>query len=509
MSVDDIDQINLSSYAYIFSCQDIMRPFITQAYHFTRTNTFANNAFQLYTNQTARPYVYATTSAFALSIHNSLGDKYNFVSGQLHENFDFVSTQGTVGLPVIGFQDIFDNLALQDIRAGSIAKYLPYINAGQQTLYLGKSDQALYYSAQNGQLSIAAIQKPGYQAIPAANKKSAFIAVPVSKLSSVSYDDPMHSFQNLIANPSFEQGPWQKKVNDCYNFDNNPQIGMSIDKQDKTDGQQSLQLESSNHIACTGPGLVSVKAGQQYLLSFDYWSPDNDAGYYINFSGTRNSTLSGRLTSKGNGWQNFTKVITAPSVTDTLRLQVEVFPGDLRESAGIARFDNFRLTAIPNVTGEFYVVSNPTAKLHIPAKVDFSVVNPTKTTIHVRGASLPFYLATSESYSEQWRLEPNSRNASSWVPTASVTALPNEDHLRFNGSMNGWYIDPANVCRTSPASCTYNTDGSYNMNLVMEFTPQRWFYAGALISGCTFIVGFVLFIYDVRRDRRRGVKYRL
>lgn len=504
VNVDDISRVNLASYDYILGCQGIMHAAVSRDYDFARTATFNNNAFQLYTNKTSVPYVYATTNVFALAASAKVADKYSFVTRRLHKHFNFVTDPTAPGLPVTGLRDVFEAITPQDIHAGSIATSVPFVHDGSQKVYWKGSGRTLYYAARNGQFLIATTKKTGYQKLTAGTGESAGVTVSAGKTLAVHYYDSAFDYKNLIENPSFEQGPWQKHVGDCYDYDDQPKIAMAVTTRYKTAGNQSLQLESSNHIACTGPRAVPVKAGQQYLLSFDYWSRNKNAGYHIGFGGNQGTTLSGRLPGKGDDWHNFNTVITVPGGAHTMKLQVEAFADYAHENAGIARFDNFKLIAIPNITGEFYAVSNAPAKLRAPAKVGFTTVNPTKTTIHIQGASAPFYLGTGESFSMQWRLEPGGKNAGSWLPMAKAASLPGADHVRFNGFMNGWYIDPAAMCRANSARCVRNANGSYNIDLVMEFTAQRWFYVGAFTSAVTFIGGVGYYIYDARRDRRNG-----
>jgi hypothetical protein len=192
-----------------------------------------------------------------------------------------------------------------------------------------------------------------------------------------------------------------------------------------------------------------------------------------------------------------------------MTLRLEVFPDATGEDAGIARFDNFKFIAVPKVQDSFYLASQPTAKLQKPAKVDFVSHNPTKTTVQVQGARTPFYLVTGESYSPQWRLELSNVGANTLLPIAGVKAVPSIDHVKLNSGMNGWYVDPTTLCAKQGSSCSRNADGSYDISMVMEFTPQRWMATGAVVSGITFVGGVGYFAYDLRQDRRRGVKYRL
>ena len=56
------------------------------------------------------------------------------------------------------------------------------------------------------------------------------------------------------------------------------------------------------------------------------------------------------------------------------------------------------------------------------------------------------------------------------------------------------------------SACVLNSDGSYDIEMVIEFFPQRWFYLGLLISGTTFL-GCITFlgVDFVRRWRRKKI----
>jgi hypothetical protein len=73
--------------------------------------------------------------------------------------------------------------------------------------------------------------------------------------------------------------------------------------------------------------------------------------------------------------------------------------------------------------------------------------------------------------------------------------------MRINGSMNGWYINPEILCEGNPAGCARNADGTYTLFLVMEFTPQRWFYIGTLVSAAAAAATIGYVAYDVWRAR--------
>jgi hypothetical protein len=62
----------------------------------------------------------------------------------------------------------------------------------------------------------------------------------------------------------------------------------------------------------------------------------------------------------------------------------------------------------------------------------------------------------------------------------------NKNHLIANGYANSWYIDPAAICQDN-AKCVKNADGSYDLELAVEFQPQRLFYIGLFVSGAALL----------------------
>ena len=69
--------------------------------------------------------------------------------------------------------------------------------------------------------------------------------------------------------------------------------------------------------------------------------------------------------------------------------------------------------------------------------------------------------------------------------------LPEGRHLKVNGYVNGWLIDVAQLCSDSHA-CHRNADGSFEVELVMEFWPQQAFYLGLATTLLTFLFGGIL-----------------
>lgn len=320
------------------------------------------------------------------------------------------------------------------------------------------------------------------------------------------YRDKNYPMKNLIKNGSFRRGLWQSQVGDCNNYDDNPQISMST-YPNGSDNSQALQLEASAHTACTGPNSIKVSQNGTYLLSFDYQSPDGaSASYYVSYDDPGGSSVSKTLTETGAGWHHYSVDLSVPAGATHLNLTVYAAPHGSNNAKSIVRYDNFKLVQIPDILSHYYVVTQPATKVTPPKHISYTLISPTKKTITVTGATTPFYLAMSESYDPKWRLELDNARVSgalhSWLPGA-VDAVPASDHIDLNDFENGWYVDPAAVCKDMPAGCTKNPDGSYNLQLVAEFTPQRWFYVGSIISGLTFLacISYLGYIYWPKRTK--------
>ncbi|HWQ59729.1 MAG TPA: hypothetical protein VN420_01115, partial [Candidatus Fimivivens sp.] len=141
--------------------------------------------------------------------------------------------------------------------------------------------------------------------------------------------------------------------------------------------------------------------------------------------------------------------------------------------------------------------------------------NPTNTEISITKASHPFYLNMREGYNSNWKLELNNNTNHgvfrSWIPFVSPDEISAKYHYRYDGYLNGWYVDPVDICGTNgnlKEGCKINEDGTYNIEMTVEFFPQRWFYLGLLISGTT-LAGCLGYLgYDFVKRRKRRVERR-
>jgi hypothetical protein len=274
------------------------------------------------------------------------------------------------------------------------------------------------------------------------------------------YNDPSFDYQNLVANSSFDTGLWRQQVGDCNAKGDKAQIGMALER-------GALKLSTKNHIACTGPNNIPVSEDDHYLLSFDYKTLGGQvAGYHAGFDDVDGSSKSERLPETGGKWRNFHTEIVAPEGAQNLQLMIYAYPSDQPGVSGIANYDNFKLIRIPDVKNRFFALGSETQSAKAP-KLEYTKINPTKTKIRITGATTPFYVVSKESYHPLWQL-----------------SGAQAEHIRVNGNSNGWLVKST----------------SDDIDLVMEFSPQRRFVLGSLISGATALVCLGYIVYEIRRQ---------
>lgn len=319
------------------------------------------------------------------------------------------------------------------------------------------------------------------------------------------YNDLLYNAKNLVPNPSLEDGLWKDEVGDCNAYDDKPDLKMSLSTI-ASDKNQSLELAARSHIACTGPPAVPVNEGETYLFSFDSQSPNvSSARYTIAFDDADTTTITG-TTKTDNNWQPFNRLLNVPIGARNLKITVYANSKEGSNKYTINRFDNFKLIAVPNIHNQFYLVEPPAKALNQPKKIDYQILSPTKKTVKINGANGPFYLTMSEAYNARWRLELDNSKISgllnSWAPGAKPDTVLASNHIKWNGFMNGWYVDPVELCKSNAVGCAKASDGTYDIDLMIEFSPQRWMNIGYLITASTILCCIGYFVYDRSRQKK-------
>lgn len=305
---------------------------------------------------------------------------------------------------------------------------------------------------------------------------------------------PVKSSKNIVGNPSFEDGLWREKVGDCNAYDNKPDIHMEQSNM-ASHGNKSLELRARMHIACTSKGHIPVDEGSTYMLSFDYQSDNStEANYYVAFSGRNELNISEKIDIKNSNWEHYSKLIKIPLGVNKIDLVVYAKATDGRTNI-INRYDNFAIQKTADIQNQYYVVNNARhSAARLSPTVSYDVLSATKKLVKIENMTNPANIIMSESFNPNWGIVVGADGK-----LLNRNYINESNHFIANGWQNGWYIDPAGICKDSSNSCIKNADGSYNLTLSVEFRPQKYVLIGSLLAAVSFIV---LIIYLGLYSRR-------
>ncbi len=143
---------------------------------------------------------------------------------------------------------------------------------------------------------------------------------------------------------------------------------------------------------------------------------------------------------------------------------------------------------------------------------EFKRINPVKVRVIAHNVKESFPVIFSEGYHEEWkakivksekRTTPkqnkfiNNITYNDNLPTGSVwetltgIGIDEDKHFKVNGYANSWLINPVELCSNTQL-CYKNPDGTYDMELIVEFQrPQLLFYIGLIVSGMTFFISVI------------------
>lgn len=179
-------------------------------------------------------------------------------------------------------------------------------------------------------------------------------------------------------------------------------------------------------------------------------------------------------------WKSRDYLFQKPSV-DSTYAQLEFYQTGFETEDAVVQVKNLDVVKYiaPNV-----FLSRKRAAVNIRSpKLSFQRINPTKYIIHVTRAEGSFILNFGDSFHEGWKayIMPGA-GISSWFSSLVLKPIPETQHYLVNGYANGWYI---------------NKSGDYS--ILIEYYPQKVFYAGLLLSGLSVIFS-ILFLVKRRKN---------
>jgi len=268
---------------------------------------------------------------------------------------------------------------------------------------------------------------------------------------------------------------------------------MRITQGEQGKGSKAVELEAARHIAATVQNGIPVSPGASCLLSIDYESPTEDKGEYQLAFSPGGTQIKVALPVNDKRWHTYQTIIKIPEGTSSVNLALLCSPREEGKKA-VVRYDNVELFEIPDFINWYYLVSAPIGSLDAPGKIEFKDINPTKKTVHVNSANTPFFLSVSESYHPGWRMTV-SGNGKSFT-------IPDRLHYKLDDVSNAWYVDLSKLKEEGLAS--KNSDGTYDLDMVVDFPAQQYCYAGFVISLLTLLALLIYLVVDWRRRRAKA-----
>jgi hypothetical protein len=164
--------------------------------------------------------------------------------------------------------------------------------------------------------------------------------------------------------------------------------------------------------------------------------------------------------------------------------------------------------------------------------LSFQKINPTKYHLYIKDLKNPQNLSFLESYNKDWKLylikKPEGEcNILKYYQNTNTSEcesntrffegeelsylykepLFEDSHQIIYDYANGWTIDSEYIKDNySPEYYKQNADGSIDVELVMYFKPQSYFYLGLIISGTALIICIIYLAYDLRKSKNKGLK---
>jgi len=475
----DSNNIKITDYDYVLVCRSDGQQLHTLYPSLDKPLSFDRGSFLLYKNSHPQPVMSALGTVYNDDDQRNYSEKQEFIRSVTDQDYYYVAPDDITDQHI---SQVFSSLSPSSLAGGVMTITKENVRTPARLVF----DERTFAHITPGKVRLSAqpfdgavSYEPSKQAelLPDDNRRVAFEYVVHSD----------YSLKNIVPNGSFEADV-KTKVEDCFNFDDDPKIALSqVD--DGSAGKRSLKLEAGRHIACHGIRDIAVQPGDSLLLSFDYKGQDTRvAGYSIIFNDANTSVKSARPTAFNPDWARYNEVITVPPGATTAKLTLYGYPSTIGDDMITTQYDNVSLIALPRQSQALYMFNGEPAEFNT-AQVAAHQDNPSQYSVSVNGAKGELLLRMANSYDPGWKL-----TTQRFVPFGEVG-----QHVRINQFDNAWRLNVEEYCQQH--ACTKNTDGTYDFTLYVVFRPQQFFYIGALISSLTFIS--VVSVLIVRRVGRK------
>lgn len=148
-------------------------------------------------------------------------------------------------------------------------------------------------------------------------------------------------------------------------------------------------------------------------------------------------------------------------------------------------------------------------------KIKFKQINPTKYRVQIFSSGEKFFLVFIQNFSDNWKVFLNPSGITTPSSTEDYVSpeyfdviqdnnllagpynetwnnkffIAEKNHYVVNAFANGWVVESDYICSLSKSACTYNSDGSVDFELIVEFVPQKTYIIGFIITGVFYLLG--------------------
>jgi arabinofuranan 3-O-arabinosyltransferase len=257
-------------------------------------------------------------------------------------------------------------------------------------------------------------------------------------------------------------------VGDCNRADDRTPLQVGLSAEPLSGG---FRLRARAHSACVSAPIERLLPGLPYVVSFEHRTLAGEKARYCVLEKLSGKCLaSGYLDSSNGEWAKAqVKIKAAPTdAKDSLRLYLYA------DGTYAGTAVEYRQVSIAPYIDEFIALLSAGTKSRVAPAMTFHKISPARYRVRVDGATAPFVLALSDSWSADWKV-------------SGAAAGTKIDHLRIDGYRNGWAIDARG-----------------DLDLLVEYVPARAGQLAISVSLATSIL-VILGLIGVQFARRRSI----
>lgn len=118
-------------------------------------------------------------------------------------------------------------------------------------------------------------------------------------------------------------------------------------------------------------------------------------------------------------------------------------------------------------------------------KLDYVQISPVKYSVVLKNAKDPLFLNFSEAYHPNWKLG------------LGNDFLSDSDHFQNDAKLNSYHVDPQKICASG--GCVKNSDGTFDINLTLYFSPQAYLDSGLIVMVATLFGSLAFLAYELKK----------